>query len=156
MRRVLIVAVGALLAFLYAGAMQGLVVQWLTSPDASYGIILAAVAAALVWERRRFLPPHVDYPPPPAAALVTLAGGRGRARLEAAPLPHPRRRLPPRHGCRAGDARRRLRHVPGGPGCRRFVRDALVAGRGLGRTDLVPRRPPRAPRHGRSTPVPAA
>jgi exosortase len=75
MRRVLIVAVAALLAFLYAGAIRGLVVQWLTSPDASYGIILAAVSAALVWKRRRFLTPDVDYPIATAAALVTLAGG---------------------------------------------------------------------------------
>jgi exosortase len=75
MRRVLIVAVAALIAFLYAGMARGLVVQWLTSPDASYGVILAAVSAALVWKRRRFLTPDIDYPLATAAALLTLAGG---------------------------------------------------------------------------------
>ena len=75
MRRVLIAAVAALIAFLYAGAARGLVVQWLTSPDASYGVILAGVSAALVWKRRRFLTPDVDYPLATAAALLTLAAG---------------------------------------------------------------------------------
>jgi exosortase len=75
MRRVLIAAVAALIAFLYAGTARGLVVQWLTSPDASYGLILGAVSAALVWKRRRLLVPDVDYPLATAAALLTLAGG---------------------------------------------------------------------------------
>ncbi|HEY7170488.1 MAG TPA: exosortase/archaeosortase family protein [Vicinamibacterales bacterium] len=75
MRRVLIAAVAALIAFLYAGTARGLVVQWLTSPDASYGLILGAVSAALVWKRRHLLVPDVDYPLATAAALLTLAGG---------------------------------------------------------------------------------
>jgi exosortase len=75
MRRVLIAAVAALIAFLYAGTARALAVQWLTSPDASYGLILAAVSAALVWKRRRFLVPDIDYPLATAAALLTLAGG---------------------------------------------------------------------------------
>jgi len=75
MRRVLIAVVAALIAFLYAGTARGLVGQWLTSPDASYGLILAAVSAALVWKRRRFLVPDIDYPLATAAALLTLAGG---------------------------------------------------------------------------------
>jgi exosortase len=75
MRRVLIAGVAALLVFLYAGAARGLVVQWLTSPDASYGLILAGVSATLVWKRRHFLIPDVDYPLATAAALLTLAAG---------------------------------------------------------------------------------
>jgi exosortase len=75
MRRVLIVALAALVAWLYAGAARGLVMQWVTSPDASYGLILAAVAAALVWKRRLYLAPDVDYPIASAAALLSVACG---------------------------------------------------------------------------------
>jgi exosortase len=40
------------LAWLYADAGRGLVVQWITSPDASYGAILAGVALLVFWQRR--------------------------------------------------------------------------------------------------------
>jgi exosortase len=40
-------------AWLYADIGRGLVLQWASSPDASYGAILAAVAIALFWRRRR-------------------------------------------------------------------------------------------------------
>jgi exosortase len=40
------------LAWLYADAGRGLLLQWITSPDASYGAILAAVALLVFWQRR--------------------------------------------------------------------------------------------------------
>jgi exosortase len=46
----LLVAAG--IAWLYAATLQGLFVEWLSSADASYGIVLAAVAGAVVWRRR--------------------------------------------------------------------------------------------------------
>jgi exosortase len=50
--RALGLALAAGLAWLYADAAYGLVVQWITSPDASYGAIVAAVALAIAWRRR--------------------------------------------------------------------------------------------------------
>jgi exosortase len=41
------------IAWLYAGTVTGLVREWLSSPDASYGIVLVAVAAIVAWQRRR-------------------------------------------------------------------------------------------------------
>lgn len=40
------------LAWLYADAGRGLLVQWMISPDASYGAILAVVALLVFWQRR--------------------------------------------------------------------------------------------------------
>lgn len=63
------------LAWLYAAALKGLVAEWLSSADASYGVVLAAVAAAVVWRRRAAFAPG---PPAPGAtgpgAAVLLAG----------------------------------------------------------------------------------
>ena len=39
-------------AWLYAATLVGLGREWLSSPDASYGIVLVAVAAAVAWQRR--------------------------------------------------------------------------------------------------------
>jgi len=44
--------VAAAVAWLYAATLQGLVIEWFSSADASYGIVLAAVAAVVVWRRR--------------------------------------------------------------------------------------------------------
>jgi len=55
MQRLLVALVVAALAWLYAAALRGLAVQWLTSPDASYGLIVAAVAVVLAWRRRDIL-----------------------------------------------------------------------------------------------------
>jgi exosortase len=59
------------LVWLYGGLAWGLVVQWVTSPDASYGAILAAVAALLVWQRRAWFT-H-GRPPSRAATFGGLA-----------------------------------------------------------------------------------
>jgi exosortase len=40
------------IAWLYAETLAGLGREWLSSPDASYGVVLAAVAAAVAWQRR--------------------------------------------------------------------------------------------------------
>ena len=39
-------------AWLYAATLQGLIIEWVSSADASYGIVLAAVALVVVWRRR--------------------------------------------------------------------------------------------------------
>jgi exosortase len=38
--------------WLYGATLTGLAAEWLSSPDASYGVIVAAVAAAVAWQRR--------------------------------------------------------------------------------------------------------
>jgi exosortase len=40
------------LAWLYAAALQGQVIEWFSSADASYGIVLAGVALGVLWRRR--------------------------------------------------------------------------------------------------------
>lgn len=52
MRTGLVAALFCGLAWLYAGVAGSLGLQWATSPDASYGAILAAVALVLFWNRR--------------------------------------------------------------------------------------------------------
>jgi len=48
----MIVLLAIAIAWLYAGTLAGLGSQWLSSPDASYGLVLAGVALLLVWQRR--------------------------------------------------------------------------------------------------------
>src|SRR4051812_4848625 len=55
MRRALAAALAGCMAWLYADLGKGLVVQWVTSPEASYGLIVVAVALMVLWERRRHL-----------------------------------------------------------------------------------------------------
>lgn len=52
MRRGLVAALICGLVWLYADLAGSLGLQWATSPDASYGAILAAVALVLFWNRR--------------------------------------------------------------------------------------------------------
>ena len=52
------------IGWLYAGIASGLAAEWASSPDASYGIVLAAVALLVVWRRRDALIEAFD----PAAA----------------------------------------------------------------------------------------
>jgi len=47
-----IAALALSLAWLYAGTLKGLAIEWLSSADASYGIVLLAVALAVLWRRR--------------------------------------------------------------------------------------------------------
>ncbi|MGH9144373.1 MAG: exosortase/archaeosortase family protein [Vicinamibacterales bacterium] len=39
-------------AWLYGATLQGLLLEWFSSADSSYGIVLAAVALAVMWRRR--------------------------------------------------------------------------------------------------------
>jgi exosortase len=73
------------IGWLYAGVVAGLVAEWASSPDASYGIVLASVALFVAWRRReafaRALDP-VGAAFPGAAMLLTglclrLAGQLG-------------------------------------------------------------------------------
>ena len=73
------IGLGVLLAlsigWLYAGVASGLVAEWASSPDASYGIVLASVALLVAWRRREAFARAID---PAATALpgaaVLLAG----------------------------------------------------------------------------------
>jgi exosortase len=63
------------IVWLYADPARGLVVQWMTSADASYGVILAVVACALIWTRRRAAAPSRDGVWSSAAGLALLGLG---------------------------------------------------------------------------------
>jgi exosortase len=68
-------AVAAAIGWLYAGLLIGLAREWASSPDASYGVVLAVVAAALAWQRRtRFAQAADPAAWPLPGALVLLAG----------------------------------------------------------------------------------
>jgi exosortase len=73
---VMTLLVAASVAWLYAATLQGLVVEWLSSADASYGIVLTAVALVVVWHRRaefaRACDPGADAIPGAAALLGGL------------------------------------------------------------------------------------
>src|SRR3954468_12379095 len=64
------------LAWLYAGALKGQVIEWFSSADASYGIVLAAVALGVLWRRRHVFAaaraPHAPAAPGLLALLVGL------------------------------------------------------------------------------------
>ena len=49
----LVAAIASGMMWLYASVGKGLVVQWLTTPDASYGVIVAIIATMMFWQRRR-------------------------------------------------------------------------------------------------------
>jgi len=68
------------IAWLYAGTMAGLGREWLSSPDASYGLVLAGVAVWLLWQRREQIAgaaqSHWSVTPRfPARGLAILVGG---------------------------------------------------------------------------------
>jgi exosortase len=63
------------MAWLYADAARGLVVQWATSPDASYGAILAAVALLIIWRRRREIAPRLAAPDGSAVGALVIGAG---------------------------------------------------------------------------------
>jgi exosortase len=71
----LAVALAAGLAWLYAITARELVIEWFTSADASYGLILGGVALALVWQRRSLCRASDDSRLASAAALGVLAAG---------------------------------------------------------------------------------
>ncbi|MCU1382252.1 MAG: epsH [Acidobacteria bacterium] len=65
------------LAWLYAATLRGVVTEWLSSADASYGVVLAAVALIVIWRRRATFAaardPHATAIPGAAALLAGLS-----------------------------------------------------------------------------------
>src|SRR5438045_6830727 len=43
------------LAWLYGSVLTALVREWVSNPDASYGVLLAALAVGVAWKRRAIL-----------------------------------------------------------------------------------------------------
>jgi exosortase len=63
------------MAWLYADVGRGLVVQWVTSPEASYGAIVLGITLMVFWERRaRILRTPEDSPLSLAGAAVIALG----------------------------------------------------------------------------------
>lgn len=62
------------LAWLYAATARDLVAEWLSSADASYGVVLALVAFAVAWRRRAAFAESIDASGPagPGAAALLL------------------------------------------------------------------------------------
>jgi exosortase len=72
--RALGVALALSIGWLYAGVLSGLVAEWVSSPDASYGIILASVALLVAWRRRDSLIQAIDPAgaAAPGAAVMSI------------------------------------------------------------------------------------
>ena len=76
----MVVLLAIAIAWLYAGTMAGLGREWLSSPDASYGLVLAGVALLLVWQRREAIARAATVAASatsrlPRSGLALLAGG---------------------------------------------------------------------------------
>jgi exosortase len=69
------VLVGMAVAWMYGRVAWGLAAEWVSSPDASYGLVLAAVAGALLWRRRRAFLATVDRSASPLAPFALLVTG---------------------------------------------------------------------------------
>lgn len=67
--------IAAALAWMYGRTLAGLVVEWTSSPDASYGLVLAGAAAAVAWQRRKTFAAEIDRSASPWAPLALLVGG---------------------------------------------------------------------------------
>jgi exosortase len=65
------------LAWLYGATLQGLLNEWVSSADASYGIVLVAVAFVVVWRRRELFSRAYDPHDNPIPGLVVLLAGLG-------------------------------------------------------------------------------
>jgi len=61
--------------WLYGSTWKGLGAEWASSPDSSYGLVLAAVAVAVLVHRRRMLANTADPSTPPVAGAVVLCAG---------------------------------------------------------------------------------
>jgi exosortase len=69
------VLVGMAGAWMYGRVAWGLGAEWVSSPDASYGLVLAAVAGALLWQRRHVFLAAVDRSASPLGPFVLLLAG---------------------------------------------------------------------------------
>jgi exosortase len=61
--------------WLYGSTWKGLGAEWASSPDSSYGLVLAAVAIAVFLHRRRMIAKVADSRTPPAAGALVFCGG---------------------------------------------------------------------------------
>lgn len=70
----LIIVLGAVLALLIGPTVKGLAIEWMSSPDSSYGVIMAAIAGATIWNRRRSIAAAAAQPTGlvPGALLLAL------------------------------------------------------------------------------------
>jgi len=75
MRRALALLLALTIGLVYATTLAGLVVEWTSSPDASYGIVLVVVAMAVVWRRRADLGRACVAPSGTVAGLALLIAG---------------------------------------------------------------------------------
>lgn len=74
MRRALFAGLAASIVWVYAATLRGVIAEWISTPEASYGILLAAVAVATAWHRRGALAP-IDSSSSPALGAVLLLFG---------------------------------------------------------------------------------
>jgi exosortase len=65
----------AALGWLYAGTLNGLVAEWASSPDASYGAMVAMVALAVIWRRRDAFARAAEHSSEPVYGLGILVAG---------------------------------------------------------------------------------
>jgi exosortase len=67
--------VAVAIAWMYGRVLWGLGAEWVSSPDASYGLVLACVAAGLVWQRRHAIRAVADRSTSPAFPFAVLVVG---------------------------------------------------------------------------------
>jgi exosortase len=65
----------ASIVWLYGSTLLGLGNEWLSSPDSSYGLVLAAIAALTFWNRRRLIAAAAARPSGLPAGLTVLTAG---------------------------------------------------------------------------------
>jgi exosortase len=68
-------ALVASILWLYATTVSALVNEWLSSADASYGLVLVGVALVLVWRRRGLFLSRSNPGSPPVVGLAMLLSG---------------------------------------------------------------------------------
>jgi len=64
-----------LLAVLFGSTLKGLALEWASSPDSSYGALLAAVALLIGWSRRRVVAAAIEQRSHHLGGLVLLLAG---------------------------------------------------------------------------------
>jgi exosortase len=63
------------IVWMYGRVLWGLVAEWVSSPDASYGLVLACVAAGVVWQRRHALRAATGRSASPGLPVAVLISG---------------------------------------------------------------------------------
>ena len=71
------VLLGLAIGWLYASTLTGLAAQWISSADASYGVVLATVALAVSWRRRQLFAGAFDPAGAAVPGIVVLLSGLG-------------------------------------------------------------------------------